>query len=1331
MEYMSSVNWCIRTNNLTPFMNRSEKFSQKFWAMCAQKLEPIGFASHMKNLVEFDSITTFVNFVRVGQAYVEQLMKIIKNQARGEADKLAVTTKPYSNKSSWTTVPKRTYNSHPKDPQSDHKPQQNWFNRTVSENKVVQNGTLSTPQTQQQRRLPGVRFGASGDTKPAGQSNYFKTNHREELLVINQDPSTEKPLRILLEGITESIQVLGDSGATLNVIGDKFCQQFNIPVEELNPPKKVNWINGTTIELSQRFRRNAKLLVHNNESTSFEIEWYVMPNYADQAILGKPFLEERGIDVHAQLGKLCLPPENPLKLSNVNNDLPSEKLLVNVEHDVPKHVIDRLTTRVTRLKDKEDPTRPMNIRPVKVEEKMNMNPIRAKPTRYSLKAAEFLEDQTRKQLENGWIYPNPQARWASRARVVSNETGDPNRVVIDLRQVNMATQTTAVQMPNLEIELGKLSTAKVFSKIDFKKGYWQIPLAKESQELFSFVTHSQVFTPNRLPQGWKNSVGIFQSIMKNLLSSIPNIILYIDDILIYSTTLEEHEQTLEKIFTIFEKAHVIINWEKSCFYQKSIDYCGRRISAEGIQFSPEMVSGIVNMPSPTTAGELMAFVHSANYVRTGIPNFAREIEPLVRLLNEFHDRAGNRTRRSIEKKTLQKLWTEIHQKAFDEIKMMLKHQITQAYPDPKQKLFVISDASAIGWAIILAQTEAKELHKPFYQRDYSILACQSGVFRGSSERWDTISKECFPIVNALDRFDYLLHRTDGFTILTDNMTLSKLLTPAGPKADSGGQAYNRLFRWSMRFQAYSYTIEHIPGVSNIWLDLLSRLTPIQKEQLLQIHSPSTETVHEPLRRKELIKQAHNSFSGHRSIAATLHVLKKHYFWDTLEADVRAYIANCMHCLVGKHRNPKSVPIGHSHIRGHYPGMVVNLDFLHMVHDPQQGSDTPKYACIVRDDFSGFTLIYACAKQTAEVVADILVDWCSTYCIPKLVVSDQGQPFLSRVFTRVLEKFKLKHHMVSAYHHNDSPVERTNRVILESFKTLLSELRWIPEQWDMLIPLVQRVINHTPSDRLAGYAPIEVFTRLNAQSIFDLIEQAQPFTLLSEEHFEHVVLQFMDSILEKDQEDIPTIQEKIAQRELRNRQARNRFLNKVEYKVGDLVMQHRGIRGLKLESTYQGPKRVITIVNPYVCELEDVRTGAKHLSHIARLIRYKDKSTGEITQADLEQNKYYALGNRITEIVNITELQSQDKPSTWQVHVRLHGDETIYTYDLKEIQADYPTLLTAFCESNPEDPNIQRLLRSSTIQIQLPSSDLNGGSVAQTQYITRTGRKTKRTFQVHT
>ncbi|KAJ0404393.1 hypothetical protein P43SY_007646 [Pythium insidiosum] len=71
----------------------------------------------------------------------------------------------------------------------------------------------------------------------------------------------------------------------------------------------------------------------------------------------------------------------------------------------------------------------------------------------------------------------------------------------DYRPMNNQTQLMAGCMPIPQAITEYVRGKKHFGLFDFLKGFWQLPLAKESQELLSYMTGRHVYTPTRVPKG--------------------------------------------------------------------------------------------------------------------------------------------------------------------------------------------------------------------------------------------------------------------------------------------------------------------------------------------------------------------------------------------------------------------------------------------------------------------------------------------------------------------------------------------------------------------------------------------------------------------------------------------------------------------------------------------------------------------------------------------------------------------------------------------------------------------------------------------------------------
>ena len=93
--------------------------------------------------------------------------------------------------------------------------------------------------------------------------------------------------------------------------------------------------------------------------------------------------------------------------------------------------------------------------------------------------------------------------------VVPKASGDV-RICVDLTKLNESVRRERHIMPSVELTLGQLGEAKVFSKLDANSGFWQVKLAEESSKLTTFITPFGRFRFNRLPFGITSAPEYYQ-----------------------------------------------------------------------------------------------------------------------------------------------------------------------------------------------------------------------------------------------------------------------------------------------------------------------------------------------------------------------------------------------------------------------------------------------------------------------------------------------------------------------------------------------------------------------------------------------------------------------------------------------------------------------------------------------------------------------------------------------------------------------------------------------------------------------------------------------------
>ena len=125
------------------------------------------------------------------------------------------------------------------------------------------------------------------------------------------------------------------------------------------------------------------------------------------------------------------------------------------------------------------------------------------------------------------------------------EKKDPSegpRFCVDFTQLNKVTKKDAYPIPLIRDIFDQLQGATIFSTLDMKSGFHQLPLHPDDQEKTAFVCHRGLFHWTRLPMGLANASQMFQRAMEVVLKGLIGTIcmLYIDDIVVYSDSEEQH-----------------------------------------------------------------------------------------------------------------------------------------------------------------------------------------------------------------------------------------------------------------------------------------------------------------------------------------------------------------------------------------------------------------------------------------------------------------------------------------------------------------------------------------------------------------------------------------------------------------------------------------------------------------------------------------------------------------------------------------------------------------------------------------------------------------------
>ena len=216
--------------------------------------------------------------------------------------------------------------------------------------------------------------------------------------------------------------------------------------------------------------------------------------------------------------------------------------------------------------------------------------------------------------------------WCAGMVVVPKKNGDI-RICVDLKPLNESVLREVHPLPKVDTTLAMLSGAKIFSKIDAKSGFWQVPLAEEACLLATFITPFGRYCFNKLPFGISSAPEHFQRIMSKLLVGLEGVVCQMDDTLVFGTTQEEHDRRLHATLNRIQLAGMTLNKEKCLFNKPRLKFLGHIIDSSGISPDPDKSTAIKEFPPPCNVSDLRRFMGMVTQMGKFSPNIAQLSQP--------------------------------------------------------------------------------------------------------------------------------------------------------------------------------------------------------------------------------------------------------------------------------------------------------------------------------------------------------------------------------------------------------------------------------------------------------------------------------------------------------------------------------------------------------------------------------------------------------------------------------------------------------------------------------------------------------------------------------
>ena len=243
-----------------------------------------------------------------------------------------------------------------------------------------------------------------------------------------------------------------------------------------------------------------------------------------------------------------------------------------------------------------------------VIELLDTEPFKERFQRIAPPLVEEVREHIQEMLDGGVICPS-QSPWCNSVVLVRKKDGGL-RFCIDFCWLNSQTKKDVYPLLQMQETMESMVGTRFFSTMDLKSGFWQVKMAKDSEQYTAFTVGSMgVYVFLRMPYGLCNTPATFQRLMQNCLGelNLTYALIYLDDVIVFSRTEEENLHRLWVVFAHFLEHGLKLKPSKCHFLQDEITFLGHEISAEGMKPVTANLKAIVEMAPPKTYTEIWHF----------------------------------------------------------------------------------------------------------------------------------------------------------------------------------------------------------------------------------------------------------------------------------------------------------------------------------------------------------------------------------------------------------------------------------------------------------------------------------------------------------------------------------------------------------------------------------------------------------------------------------------------------------------------------------------------------------------------------------------------------
>ncbi|CAG2252792.1 unnamed protein product [Mytilus edulis] len=635
------------------------------------------------------------------------------------------------------------------------------------------------------------------------------------------------------------------------------------------------------------------------------------------------------------------------------------------------------------------------------------------------------------EMERHGIIEESTSPFHSPVVLVKKQNGE-FRFCVDFRVLNKITEPLSFGIPHMSDILDTLADAKpeLYSTIDLRSGFWQVPLDPATKYKSAFITHKGVYEFNRLAFGMANYYRKF-----------------VKDYACIATPL-----------TSLLKKNIKFNWTLEC--QRAFDTLKNALISAPILVFPEFDKPFI---LSTDASE-----YSMGYVLSQIQNGV-----------EHSIAYGGRSLRGSELR-----WHITEKEALalvdgiQHFKHYLANQEFTVYTDNVSVKYLqkIKDCQGrLGrWSLLLQGYNFKIIHREGSKNTADCLSRQQ--YTNSTAQDSTDLAEHLYNINEKEYTETVFfYKGESEENVIANIQETEIQEPELinlSKHQKECRDFAEIYRYKFNRElpddailartivAESYNFELEDGILKHFYSKRCKQVPRHERLVKQIAVPR-------ILRDDVLRSYHDCIlgGGHQGFDRTYSSLRNKYFWPSMYEDIKQYVKTCEVCQQSKRNYGAKRPP----LKPQISDDIFSRWHMDILSGLPTTPDKYKHVLLVVDSYSKWSEIFPLKTQEAGEVAGILYrEIITRYGAPRVLISDRGRNFTSNLVKALSEMFQITRHLTSSYHpQTNGSVERMNSVILQSIRSYAKDQQ---DDWVHLLPGIMMAYRATPATQSTDFSP---------------------------------------------------------------------------------------------------------------------------------------------------------------------------------------------------------------------------------------------------------------------